>query len=62
MPPDIARKLFEASASPKRDLLVVEGSETSIHGHAYQAAGQLYIERVSAFLQSALDERSRDTE
>ena len=54
MPPEIAGKLYEASSSPKRDLLVVDGEETKIHGHAYSAAPELYLERVSTFLDSVL--------
>ncbi len=55
MPPDIAEKLFAESASHKRDLLIVEGAETAIHGHAYQADREMYINRIAEFLQSALD-------
>lgn len=54
MPPDIAEKLFAASASPKRDLLIIEGAETATHGHAYQADREAYINRIADFLQSAL--------
>ena len=54
MPPDIARKLFEASASPKSGLLVVEGEATKIHGHAYQANPQLYVDHIDRFLADAL--------
>jgi fermentation-respiration switch protein FrsA (DUF1100 family) len=38
MPPEIASRLYDASSSPKRDVLIVDGEETRIHGHAYQAA------------------------
>ncbi len=55
MPPDIARKLFAASASTKSDMQIVEGAETAIHGHAYQADREAYINRVAEFLQSALN-------
>ena len=54
MPPEIARRLYESSSSPKRDLLIVEGEPTKIHGHAYAAAPELYLERVSTFLDSVL--------
>ena len=54
MPPEIAEQLYDACASPKRDLLIVEGPGDNVHGHAYQANPQLYIDRVSRFLQSAL--------
>ena len=55
MPPDIAQKLYEASASSKRDLLVVDGPGSEIHGHAYQADRKLYIEKVARFLESAIE-------
>ncbi len=54
MPPDIARRLYEASESPKRDLLIVDADQSNIHGHAYQAAPALYVSRVDQFLKSAL--------
>ncbi|HXG68951.1 MAG TPA: alpha/beta fold hydrolase [Blastocatellia bacterium] len=53
MPPDIARTLHAASQSRKSDLLIVDGPETTIHGHAYQAAPKLYIDRITQFLESA---------
>jgi pimeloyl-ACP methyl ester carboxylesterase len=59
MPPDIARELYQSCTSTKRDLLIVEGSGDDIHGHAYQANSQLYIERVAQFLQSALANNDR---
>ncbi|HVG18550.1 MAG TPA: alpha/beta hydrolase [Blastocatellia bacterium] len=55
MPPDLAQKLYEASASPRRDLLIVDGPGSEIHGHAYQADRGLYISRVARFLESALE-------
>jgi fermentation-respiration switch protein FrsA (DUF1100 family) len=55
MPPELAQKLYEASASPKRDLLIVDGPGSEVHGHAYQADRKLYINRVAQFLQAALD-------
>ena len=54
MPPDIASRLYEASSSPKRDLLIVDGEETAVHGHAYQAASKVYVERIAQFLDRAL--------
>lgn len=57
MPPAIAEQLYQACSSSKRDLLIVEGPGDNIHAHAYQANPRLYIERVSAFLQSALGEQ-----
>jgi dipeptidyl aminopeptidase/acylaminoacyl peptidase len=54
MPPEITRALHAASRSDRRDLLIVEGEETRIHGHAYQANGKLYIERIGQFLDAAL--------
>jgi dipeptidyl aminopeptidase/acylaminoacyl peptidase len=54
MPPEIARTLFAASTSDKRDLMIVEGEETKIHGHAYQAEREMYINRVAGFLSAAL--------
>lgn len=53
MPPEIARQLYEASASKKSDLLVVDGPGSEIHGHAYQANPKLYIDGVARFLQAA---------
>ena len=52
MPPEIARQLYEASASKKSDLLVVDGPGSEIHGHAYQANPKLYIDGVARFLQA----------
>ena len=57
MPPDIAEQLYQASSSPKRDLLIVEGPGDNIHGHAYQANPKMYIERIARFLESALNEQ-----
>lgn len=54
MPAEIAQKLYDASAATKRDLLIVDGPGANIHGHAYQADPKLYIERVAAFLETAL--------
>jgi pimeloyl-ACP methyl ester carboxylesterase len=54
MPPEIAQTLYNACASSKRDLLVVDGPGSDIHGHAYQANPQFYISRVAQFLDNAL--------
>jgi fermentation-respiration switch protein FrsA (DUF1100 family) len=54
MPPEIAQMLFDACASSKRDLLVIDGPGSEVHGHAYQANEALYISKVAQFLDSAL--------
>ena len=54
MPPDIAEKLYAASASDKRKLLVLDGPQSEIHGHAYQADPQRYVSEIDSFLKSAL--------
>jgi pimeloyl-ACP methyl ester carboxylesterase len=54
MPPEIARKLFEASADPRSNLVIIDGPETAVHGHAYQADERLYITEVDSFLKAAL--------
>ncbi len=54
MPPNIARALYDASSSPVRDLLIVEGPGSDVHAHAYQTDPRLYIDRVARFLESAL--------
>ena len=54
MPPEIAQTLYNACASSKRDLLVVDGPGSDVHGHAYQANPQFYIGRVAQFLDNAL--------
>ena len=54
MPPEIAQRLFDACPSSKKDLLVIDGSGSEIHAHAYQANESLYISRVAQFLDSAL--------
>ncbi len=56
MPPAIAEDLYQACSSSKRDLLIIDGPGDSVHAHGYQANPKLYVERVSAFLQSALRE------
>ena len=55
MPPDLAQKLYDASTNSKRGLLIVDGPGSEIHGHAYQADRQLYINTVARFLESALE-------
>jgi dipeptidyl aminopeptidase/acylaminoacyl peptidase len=54
MPPEITETLHNAASSPKKDLLIVDGKETAIHGHAYQAEPKIYIERISQFLNQAI--------
>jgi pimeloyl-ACP methyl ester carboxylesterase len=54
MPPEIAQTLYDASASSKRDLLVIDGPGSEIHGHAYQANETLYVGRIAGFLDSVL--------
>jgi fermentation-respiration switch protein FrsA (DUF1100 family) len=54
MPPSVATSLYQASASPQRDLLIVEGPGSNVHGHSYLADPKLYIQKVSEFLFSAL--------
>jgi len=51
MPPQIAQELYQAAASPKSDLLVVDGQGSDVHGHAYLVAPGLYIERIGRFLE-----------
>jgi pimeloyl-ACP methyl ester carboxylesterase len=52
MPPEIARRLVDASPSPERKVLVIEGPESDIHAHAYQSDPKRYVAEVSAFLGS----------
>jgi pimeloyl-ACP methyl ester carboxylesterase len=54
MPPEIAQTLYDASANSKRDLLVIDGPGSEIHGHAYQANEALYVSKIAKFLDSAL--------
>ncbi|MGA9771921.1 MAG: alpha/beta hydrolase [Blastocatellia bacterium] len=54
MPPDIAQKLYEASTGAHRNLLIIDGPGSEIHGHAYQADRKVYISRIADFLQEAL--------
>jgi len=54
MPPDIAQKLYDAARSAKRDLVVIDGAGSEVHGHAYQANPQLYVQKVASFLDAAL--------
>ncbi|HEX4999509.1 MAG TPA: alpha/beta hydrolase [Terriglobia bacterium] len=53
MPPQIAEKLYEASTSPDRRLLINDGPGAEIHGHAYAADPQRYIREVDEFLTTA---------
>jgi fermentation-respiration switch protein FrsA (DUF1100 family) len=54
MPPEITQALYQASSSQKKDLMIVDGAETAIHGHAYQAEPKVYIQRISQFLDAVL--------
>lgn len=60
MPPGLAQKLYDASVSSRRDLLIVDGPGSEIHGHAYQADRALYINKVAQFLESALENQKAD--
>ncbi|HKQ08793.1 MAG TPA: alpha/beta fold hydrolase [Blastocatellia bacterium] len=55
MPPDIAEKLYDVSASDKRKLAIIDGPGSEIHGHAYQANPQRYVSEIAAFLKDALE-------
>jgi pimeloyl-ACP methyl ester carboxylesterase len=54
MPPAIAEQLYQASASDKRKLLVIDGPGSEVHGHAYQADPPRYVKEIAAFLNDAL--------
>jgi pimeloyl-ACP methyl ester carboxylesterase len=54
MPPAITEALYNAASNSNKDLMIVDGAETAIHGHAYQAAPKEYIKRISQFLDAAL--------
>jgi len=54
MPPGIADQLYKASASPRSQILIIDGPDSSLHGHSYYVDPELYIRRVSEFLDSAL--------
>lgn len=54
MPPDIAQELYEAATATQRDLLIVDGPGSEVHGHAYQADRKVYISRIAEFLRAAL--------
>jgi len=56
MPSDIAQRLYEASIGETRDLLIIDGPGSDIHGHAYQTDPKTYISRVAQFLEIALRE------
>jgi pimeloyl-ACP methyl ester carboxylesterase len=50
MPPDIAETLYNASASLSKKLLVIDGPGSEVHGHAYQADPQRYVNAITSFL------------
>ena len=50
MPPDVARRLFDASSSPRRQLLVIPGAG---HGEAFREDRTRYLETVFSFLEPA---------
>jgi fermentation-respiration switch protein FrsA (DUF1100 family) len=54
MPPAVADQLYRASLSSKSEILIVDGPDSNRHGHSYYVDPELYIARVSQFLQSAL--------
>jgi fermentation-respiration switch protein FrsA (DUF1100 family) len=56
MPPAIAEQLYSASSSPKRQILIVDGPDSNLHGHSYYVNPALYISRVSQFLESSLSQ------
>jgi fermentation-respiration switch protein FrsA (DUF1100 family) len=56
MPPGIAEQLYNTAKGPKRELLIIDGPEANVHGHAYQADRPRYIAAVSAFLKAAIGE------
>ena len=51
MPPEIAEQLYQACASPKRDLVIVDGPGSEVHAHGYQANPKIYIDSITRFLQ-----------
>ena len=50
MPPDRAQRLYEASANPLSEVLIVEGAG---HGRAFSQAPKLYLDTVFRFLSTA---------
>jgi pimeloyl-ACP methyl ester carboxylesterase len=50
MPPDIAQTLYNAAADHQRNLLVIDGPGSDVHGHAYQADPQRYISWIDMFV------------
>jgi dipeptidyl aminopeptidase/acylaminoacyl peptidase len=58
MPPDITEALYNAARSEKKDLLIIDGTQTAIHGHAYQAAPKEYIERIAQFIEAAVSNKT----
>jgi dipeptidyl aminopeptidase/acylaminoacyl peptidase len=57
MPPEIARQLYQASASGQRDLVVIDGPGSEVHAHAFQADQKMYVDRIQRFLASALQDK-----
>jgi len=57
MPPEIARQLYQASASGQRDLVVIDGPGSEVHAHAFQADPKMYVDRIQRFLASALQDK-----
>jgi alpha-beta hydrolase superfamily lysophospholipase len=49
MPPEIARRLFDRSASPDKQLLILPGTR---HGEAFNQNSERYKEAVTAFLET----------
>lgn len=56
MPPSVAETLRKASLSPKSELLVVDGQGSNRHGHSYFVNPDLYISKVTGFLDSVFTE------
>ena len=54
MPASIAETLFRASVNPKSDILIADGPQSHIHGHAYQTDPARYIDSVDRFLKVAV--------
>jgi dipeptidyl aminopeptidase/acylaminoacyl peptidase len=54
MPAEIARTLYRASTSSKSRVMIAEGPDDDIHGHAYDVDPERYIREISDFLKNAL--------
>jgi fermentation-respiration switch protein FrsA (DUF1100 family) len=54
MPPAITQTLYDAAKNPNKALMIADGDQTFIHGHAYQSNPKGYIERIDQFLKSTL--------